>query len=110
MCSQEKQKFALSGSVYKFKNGEHQYVVEEFERNIPYWEEYFINNRTTTGPINGEQHLVQMMIQKMCSKITMFPEKHIVKWNENDFYIFPEDSQTKKCTTYLFSNTYLNLR
>lgn len=105
----ENKEFALSGSVYKFKNGEHQYVVEEFERNIPYWEEYFINNRTTTGPINGEQHFVQMMIQKMCSKITMFPEKHIVKWNENDFYMqtFIEHNYNKYSgNTYLFKDTF----
>ena len=40
-------KFALSGSVYKFKNGQHQYIVDEFEKDIEKWQEYFIKNGVT---------------------------------------------------------------
>jgi len=83
----ENKKLALSGSIYKFKNGEHQYIVDEFEKDIDYWQEYFIKNGTTSGPVNGEQHFVQKMLEDNKTKTSMFPEKHIVKWHENDFYI-----------------------
>tara|TARA_B100001250_G_scaffold414618_1_gene454710 strand:- start:10051 stop:10755 length:705 start_codon:yes stop_codon:yes gene_type:complete len=81
----DNKKFALSGSVYKFKNGQHQYIVDTFEENISYWEEFFINKGITHGPVNGEQHFVQKMLEDNNTKVTMFPEKHIVKWNNNDF-------------------------
>ena len=83
----ENKKFALSGSIYKFKNGEHQYIVDKFEEDIEYWQEYFIKNGTTSGPVNGEQHFVQKMLEDNKTKTSMFPEKYIVKWHENDFYI-----------------------
>ena len=83
----ENKEFALSGSIYKFKNGEHQYIVDEFEKDIDYWQEHFIKNGTTSGPVNGEQHFVQKMLEDNKTKTSMFPEKHIVKWHENDFYI-----------------------
>tara|TARA_A100001011_G_scaffold29004_1_gene28196 strand:+ start:3150 stop:3860 length:711 start_codon:yes stop_codon:yes gene_type:complete len=79
--------FALSGSVYKFKNGQHQYIVNEFEKDIKKWEEYFINNGVTIGPVNGEQHFVQYQLEKNKTNVSMFPEKHIVKWHNDDFYI-----------------------
>lgn len=75
---------ALSGTVYKFKNGEHQYVVDEFEKDIPYWEEYFIKNEITVGPVNGEQHFVQHMLLENKASYTHFPTRYIIKWNEND--------------------------
>tara|TARA_Y100000034_G_scaffold99379_1_gene122050 strand:- start:1144 stop:1851 length:708 start_codon:yes stop_codon:yes gene_type:complete len=105
----QKKEFALSGSVYKFINGEHQYIVDEFEKDILHWEEYFIKNRITTGPVNGEQHFVQMMLEKKCLKITMFPEKHIIKWNKDDFYIqtFIEHNYNKYSgNSYLFNDTF----
>lgn len=82
----EDDKFALSGTIYKFKNGEHQYIVDTFENNIEYWEEYFIKNGTTVGPVNGEQHFVQKMLIDNNTNKGYFPEKMIVKWH-NDFSI-----------------------
>ena len=83
----ENKEFALSGSIYKFKNGEHQYIVDEFEKDIDYWQEYFIKNGTTSGPVNGEQHFVQKMLEDNKTNVSMFPEKYIVKWHKDDFYI-----------------------
>ena len=31
------------------------------------------------------QHFVQKMLEDNNTKVTMFPEKHIVKWDNNDF-------------------------
>ena len=83
----DNKKFALSGSVYKFKNGQHQYIVDEFEKNIDFWQEYFIKTGITSGPVNGEQHFVQKMLEDNKTNVSMFPEKHIVKWHKDDFYI-----------------------
>ena len=83
----DNKKFALSGSVYKFKNGQHQYIVDEFEKDIKFWEEYFIKSGITVGPVNGEQHFVQYQLEKNKTNVSMFPEKHIVKWHKDDFYI-----------------------
>jgi len=83
----DNKKFALSGSVYKFKNGQHQYIVDEFEKNIDFWQEYFIKTGITSGPVNGEQHFVQSQLELHKTNVSMFPEKYIVKWHEDDFYI-----------------------
>ena len=83
----DNKKFALSGSIYKFKNGQHQYIVDEFERDIEYWQEHFIKTGITSGPVNGEQHFVQKMLEDNKTNVSMFPEKHIVKWHKDDFYI-----------------------
>ena len=83
----DNKKFALSGSIYKFKNGEHQYIVDEFEKNIPFWEEYYIKSGVTSGPVNGEQHFVQEQLEVNKTHTTMFPEKYITKWHKDDFYI-----------------------
>ena len=87
--------FALSGTMYKFKNGEYQYIVDTFEENIEYWQEYFIKNDITKGPVNGEQHFVQKMLVDNNAEKSYFPEQKIVKWSndvlsqlklENDFF------------------------
>ena len=83
----DNKKFALSGSIYKFKNGRHQYILEEFERDIEYWQEHFIKTGITSGPVNGEQHFVQKMLEDNKTNVSMFPEKHIVKWHKDDYYI-----------------------
>jgi|TARA_B110000858_G_C17796889_1_gene472942 hypothetical protein len=83
----QNKKFALSGSIYKFKNGEHEYIVNEFEKDIEYWQQYFIQKGITSGPVNGEQHFVQQMLEDNKTNISMFPEKHIIKWHKDDFYI-----------------------
>ena len=75
--------YALSGTMYKFKNGEHQYIVDTFEKDIPYWEEHFIKNGITSGPVNGEQHFVQqMLIDNKCDK-SYFPGAKIIKWSDD---------------------------
>ena len=75
---------ALSGSVYSFKNGKHSYISEKFEEDIPYWQEYFIKNKTASGPVNGEQHFVQMMVQN--KNFTFFPSTHIAKWHTDSLF------------------------
>ena len=83
----DNKKFALSGSIYKFKNGQHQYIVDEFEKSIDFWQEYFIKNGITSGPVNGEQHFVQSQLEIHDTNVSMFPEKFIVKWHKDDYYI-----------------------
>lgn len=78
--------FALSGTVYKFNIGEFEYIAHIFDKDIEFWQEYFINNGITKGPVNGEQHYVQKMLMDRFCDVSAFPEKHIIKWNENDFY------------------------
>ena len=41
----------------------------------------------TSGPVNGEQHFVQKMLEDNKTNVSMFPEKYIVKWHKDDFYI-----------------------
>lgn len=77
--------FALSGTIYKFKMGNFEYVADSFESNISYWEEYFILNGITKGPVNGEQHFVQKMLMDNKANVISFPEKHIIKWDSNNF-------------------------
>ena len=75
---------ALSGTMYKFKNGEHENIVNTFESDIDYWQEYFIKNGVTNGPVNGEQHFVQQMLIDSNTKFSYFPAQHIIKWNKKD--------------------------
>mgnify|MGYP001281978024 CR=1 FL=1 len=101
----DKLPFALSGTVYKFKNGKHQYVVDTFEQDIPFWEEYFIKNGVTKGPVNGEQHFVQKTLYDFKSDFSYFPEKYIVKWHKDDYIMQMKlEKDWKKFT----SNTYIN--
>lgn len=76
--------YALSGTMYKFQNGSHQYVYNTFEADIEYWQEYYIKNGITKGPVNGEQHYVQDQIIQNTKEKSFFPIEKIVKWNEND--------------------------
>lgn len=76
---------ALSGTMYKFKNGEHDCVVNTFESNIDYWQEYFIKNGTTNGPVNGEQHFVQKVLTDSNTQFSYFPTEHIIKWHIEDY-------------------------
>ena len=76
---------ALSGTMYKFKNGEHQNIVDIFESDIDYWQEHFIKNGTTNGPVNGEQHFVQQMLTDNNTKFSYFDPRHIIKWHNEDW-------------------------
>lgn len=76
----------VSGTVYKFMNGEFEREVYwQFEKAIKFWENYFIDNGITKGPVNGEQHYIQKQLGTGGHNLKFFPEKHIVKWNEDDF-------------------------
>ena len=77
--------FALSGTMYKFEIGCFEYVADVFDSDIKYWEEYFILKGITKGPVNGEQHFVQKMLMDNKASIISFPEKHIIKWDNNNF-------------------------
>ena len=76
---------AVSGTIYKFVSKEHDYVAETFNADIEYWQEHFINNGTTNGPVNGEQHFVQMCMTYRKTNVEYFPERHIIKWTPDDF-------------------------
>lgn len=76
--------YALSGTMYKFQNGSHSYVYDTFELDIEYWQEYYIKNGITRGPVNGEQHYVQDQVIQHAKEKSFFPIEKIVKWNEND--------------------------
>ena len=60
----EKPGYSLNGGFYKYYPKDCRYIFDKFYSDIDYWQEYYIKNGTTVGPVNGEQYFVEDSVKE----------------------------------------------
>jgi hypothetical protein len=88
--------YSLNGGFQKYYPRDCKYIYDEFMRNPNYWMNFFINNKTTIGEVNGEQFFVETFVRKKLN-LKFIP----VGW----FYKYDERFETLDSYRY---NAYLN--
>ena len=53
------QKYRMQGGFQKYYPKDCKYIFDKFMSDPEYWQEYYIKNKTTVGPVNGEQFFVE---------------------------------------------------
>lgn len=51
--------YKINGGFYKYYPKDARYIYDKFMERPEYWQRYYIENGTTTGPVNGEQYFIE---------------------------------------------------
>lgn len=87
--------YKSSGGFYKFWPSTTRHIYEKYMSDIPYYTNYYIKNRMTTGPVNGEFMFVQDSLYGMDMQI--MPDSWFTRWVSNTNY---------KANTQVLENRY----
>ena len=56
--------YTINGGFYKYYPKDCKYIYEKMMSNPEYWQNYYIENGTTHGPVNGEQYFVEDSVKE----------------------------------------------
>ena len=71
--------YTINGGFFKYYPKECRYIYDEFMSNVDYWQEYYIKNGITAGPVNGEQYFVFDQAKKKLD-IKLMPKSWFTRW------------------------------
>ena len=74
--------YKMNGGFQKYYPKDVRYVFDEFMSKPKYWMNYYIENETTIGPVNGEQYFVEDMVKKKLN-LKFLPESWVCRWKLN---------------------------
>ena len=70
----EKEGYFINGGFFKYYPKDCKYIYDKFMSDIHGWQRHYIENGTTTGPVNGEQYFVEDSVKERLKLITLPPE------------------------------------
>jgi len=70
----KKEGYNINGGFFKYYPKDCRYIYDKFMSDIHYWQQYYIKNKTTKGPVNGEQYFVEDSVKEKLELITLSPE------------------------------------
>ena len=74
-----KGKYKINGGFFKYYPKDVKYIYDKFMTDPGHWQTYYIKNKTTKGPINGEQYFVEDNVNEELELITV-PESWVCRW------------------------------
>ena len=77
--SYAKEDYKINGGFFKYYPKDCRYIYDEFMANTEKWQRHYIDNGTTTGPVNGEQYFVEDQVRKKL-KLTLLPDAWVTRW------------------------------
>jgi len=78
----KKSGYFINGGFFKYYPKDCRYIYDKFMSDIYYWQKFYIKNKTTIGPVNGEQYFVEDSVKEKLKLITL-PEKWFTRWVVN---------------------------
>jgi len=72
-------KYKINGGFFKYYPKDCKYIYDKFMSDIDYWQNYYIKNGTTRGPVNGEQYFVEDSVKEKLELITI-PDSWVTRW------------------------------
>jgi len=74
--------YKIQGGIQKYYPRDCKYIYDKFVSDPDYWMNYYIKNKTTVGPVNGEQYFVYDTAKEKLN-VKFFPKEWTTKWIEN---------------------------
>ena len=75
----KKSGYYINGGFFKYYPKDCKYIYDKFMEDIHYWQQYYIKNETTKGPVNGEQYFVEDSVKERLQLI-MLPKSWFTRW------------------------------
>ena len=84
MDQPSKKEYTFSGGFYKFWPEDTEYILDIFHEDPLRWQNYYIENGTTVGPVNGEMNFVEDCVRGRIGnnplKMKFVPDAWHTKW------------------------------
>ena len=74
--------YSVNGGFFKYYPKDCKYIYDKFIKDKFYWQNYYIKNGTTVGPVNGEQYFVEDSVKEKL-KLKFLPETWFCKSVKN---------------------------
>ena len=78
----KKEGYSLNGGFFKYYPIDCNYIYEKFMKSISYWQQYYIKNGVTNGPVNGEQYFVEDSVKEKLT-LKLLPNEWFSRWVVN---------------------------
>ena len=75
----DNEKYKINGGFFKYYPKDVKYIYDKFMQQPGYWQNYYIKNKTTKGPINGEQYFVEDSVRERL-KLKLLPYSWFTRW------------------------------
>ena len=79
-------KYKFAGGFYKFWPEDTEYILDIFHEDPLRWQNYYIENGTTVGPVNGEMNFVEDCVRGRIGnnplKMKFVPDAWHTKWKK----------------------------
>ena len=90
--------YSMNGGFQKFYPKKCKYIFDKFISDPIYWQQYYIKNGTTIGPVNGEQYFVEDSVKEQLHLklapsewVCRFKNKYDIDWLANLNTKYPGD-------------------
>lgn len=97
-------RYTINGGFFKYYPKDCKYIYDEFMSNVDHWQQYYIKNGTTKGPVNGEQYFVFDQLNKRL-QLKVLPNAWFTRWKTT----FQETERQNKSWQFSITERYRNL-
>lgn len=75
--------YTLNGGFFKYYPKDCRYIFDRFMADPGYWQRFYIDNGTTSGPVNGEQYFVEEAVRQGL-ELVLLPKQWFTRWATRD--------------------------
>jgi len=75
----------INGGFFKYYPIDCNPIYDKFMKEPTYWQSYYIKNKMTIGPVNGEQNFVFDSVNELGLKLKYIPNEWITRWVSDKF-------------------------
>jgi hypothetical protein len=73
--------YSLNGGFYKYYPSDTRAIFDKFISNKRKWQQHYIENGMTSGPVNGEQYFVEDSVKEIGLELKLMPVSWIARWS-----------------------------
>lgn len=81
-----KSNYKINGGFFKYYPKDCKYIFDKFMSDPDKWQRHYLDNGTTSGPVNGEQYFVEDSVNEQLELIVL-PNKWFTRWIAEDSII-----------------------
>jgi hypothetical protein len=94
LSEEEAKRFTINGGFYKYYPEDVQYIYEKFMADPLKWQNKYIEEGWTTGPVNGEQHFIEDSVKEKL-ELVYLPTEWVTRMDAR------ENRDARKLVMYL---------
>lgn len=73
------EQYKINGGFFKYYPKDVKYIYDKFMKDPNHWQTHYIKNKTTKGPINGEQYFVEDSVRERLN-LKLLPNAWFTRW------------------------------